>query len=133
MGEFKMLNKNGMLNKLKERESHTATANILAVGYREVSNEELKEYILLTKIYYVDFEVLGLYPNNSNTFNYLIDLFTSEVTSLDEDDKDDETIDYSKQDFTNVKELLEWYEEIMMAFDEYYQVNFLTPQEVVKH
>lgn len=76
---------------------------------------------------------MGLYPNNSNTFNYLIDLFTSEVTSLDEDDKDDETIDYSKQDFTNVKELLEWYEEIMMAFDEYYQVNFLTPQEVVKH
>lgn len=62
------------------------------------------------------------------TFNYLIDLFTSEVTSLD-----DVTMDYSKQDSTNVKELLEWYEEIMMAFDEYYQVNFLTPQEVVKH
>lgn len=71
MGEFKMLNKNGMLNKLKERESHTATANILAGGYREVSNEELKEYILLTKIYYVDFEILGLYPNNPNTFHYL--------------------------------------------------------------
>lgn len=96
-------------------------------------DKESQNYILLTKVKYMGFEVLGLHPNNNNTLEYLVDLFTSEVASLDGEDKDDETIDYNKTDFANVKELMDWYEEIMMAFDEYYQINFVTPQEVAIH
>lgn len=96
-------------------------------------DKESQNYILLTKVKYMGFEVLGLHPNNNNALEYLVDLFTSEVASLDGEDKDDETIDYNKTDFANVKELMDWYEEIMMAFDEYYQINFVTPQEVAIH
>ena len=105
----------------------------LANTHRNMLDKESQNYILLTKVSYMNFEVLGLHPNNNNTLEYLVDLFTSEVASLDEEDKDDETIDYNKTDFANVKELMDWYEEIMMAFDEYYQINFVTPQEVAIH
>ena len=66
-------------------------------------------------------------PNNTYTFNYLVDLLTSDVATLDEDIKDDESIDYNKTDFKDIEELMDWYNDIMSMFDEYYQVDFVTP------
>lgn len=86
-----------------------------------------QNYILLTKVKYMSFEILGLHPNNNRTFNYLVDLLTGDVATLDEDIKDDESVNYDEKDFKDIEELMDWYKDIMLMFDEYYQVDFVTP------
>lgn len=93
----------------------------------DIYNKKTQKYVLLTKVKYMNFEILGLHPNNNYTFNYLVDLLTSDVATLDEDIKDDESIDYNKTDFKDIEELMDWYNDIMSMFDEYYQVDFVTP------
>ena len=92
----------------------------------DIYNKKTQKYVLLTKVKYMNFEILGLHPNNNYTFNYLVDLLTSDVATLDEDIKDDESIDYNKTDFKDIEELMDWYNDIMSMFDEYYQVDFVT-------
>lgn len=75
----------------------------------------------------MSFEILGLHPNNNRTFNYLVDLLTGDVATLDEDIKDDESVNYDEKDFKDIEELMDWYKDIMLMFDEYYQVDFVTP------
>lgn len=97
--------------------------------HKKGSAKETQKYIVLTKVKYMNFEVLGLHPNNNQTFNYLVDLLTSDVATLGEDIKDDENIDYNKTDFKDIEELMDWYNDIMLMFDEYYQVDFVTPTQ----
>ena len=139
-----MLNQNQKLNEWEERETRalaTEYVDLLVGGYttyteplkfkieaREINNELALFGYLIDANEYKPIPVNVYFGSYANMEEVEIKkVLIEEELRKQCHEYIDTLIDYNKTDFKDIEELMDWYNDIMSMFDEYYQVDFVTP------